>query len=156
MTGRTYRLEHDLKTNEYKYVPRGIKRGSEAGINMVEKNAFNSGKKRIAVISDASSSGISLHCDQRFENQVCFFLFSHPCQQKRLHIILEMPWSADKAIQQCGRTNRSNQVFSLHFHDYFQKYSPEYVYLITDIDGENRFISSSAKRLKALGAILQV
>ena len=38
MTGRTYRLEHDLKTNEYKYVPRGIKRGSEAGINMVEKN----------------------------------------------------------------------------------------------------------------------
>src|SRR3984893_9384122 len=75
--------------------------------------------------------GISLHASKRAENK-----------QRRVHVTLEMGWSADKQMQFFGRTHRSDQAVP-----------PEYVLLSTELGGEKRFSSTIARRLASLGAL---
>ena len=130
LTGRTRRLIRDSqgRVQYKKRAPEGV---AMHRTNVHEMEQFQSGKKRAAIISDAASMGISLHASNRAENR-----------QRRVHVTLELGWSADKQMQTFGRTHRSDQAVP-----------PEYVLLSTELGGEKRFSSTIARRLGSLGAL---
>ncbi|KAL3775057.1 hypothetical protein ACHAW5_001191 [Stephanodiscus triporus] len=146
MTGRTGRVLR-AKSGKYKFVKRcgGPSKQKSYGLsvpvsaedendrlNIAEKRSWMDGKKSVAIISDAASTGISLHADSRCKS-------SH---KRRVHFTIELPWAADKAIQQLGRSHRSGQ-----------ETAPIYKMVVTDLGGERRFASAVAKRMAALGAL---
>jgi hypothetical protein len=130
LTGRTRRLIRDSHGRvEYKKrAPEGV---AMHRTNVHEMEQFQSSKKRVAIISDAAAMGISLHASNRAANK-----------QRRVHITLELGWSADKQMQTFGRTHRSDQAMP-----------PEYVLLSTELGGEKRFSSTIARPLGSLGAL---
>jgi len=128
LTGRSKRLVN-RGTNDACYEERG------EGVNLQELQAFQSGSKHIVIITEAASAGISLHADRRLPTAA---------QRPRYMISMELPWEADKAIQQLGRVHRSNQVAP-----------PKFALVVTDLGGEVRFVSAIARRLRMLGAMMR-
>lgn len=99
--------------------------------NLQEQKAFMNGSKKICIISSAGSVGISLQSDRKHKNK-----------NRRVHILLELPWSAEQFIQQCGRTHRSGQIIA-----------PHYQFIMTPVPGEKRFMNVIMQRLQSLGAL---
>ncbi|CAJ1373490.1 unnamed protein product [Effrenium voratum] len=129
MTGRSRRLVYNELTSETRFEDRG------EGANLQELRAFQLGRKHVAIVTEAASAGISLHCDRRLPENA---------QRPRYMISIEMPWEADKAIQQLGRVHRSNQ-----------RVPPRFAFVVTDLGGEVRFVSTVARRLRILGAMMR-
>lgn len=131
LTGRKKRIIRNKETGKTEYVQRNPEGIALADVNTWEMDNFMSGKKRIAIISDAASTGISLHASNQVKNK-----------QRRIFYALELGWSADKELQRMGRVHRSDQS------------RPPFIKIIsTDIGGEKRFSSSLAKKLSSLGAL---
>jgi hypothetical protein len=130
MTGRAHRIVRK-ENGQVVHQQRGNGETDVERVNVTECRAFQEGKKLVGIISDAASVGISLHAKRGSKNE-----------RRRVHLTIELPWSADKAVQQLGRTHRSNQSSA-----------PIYKLVVTDLGGEKRFCSAVARRLQSLGAL---
>ena len=90
---------------------------------------FQKGAARIAVISNAASTGISLHNTTGGPDR------------RRKQLMLELPWDAQTGMQQLGRTHRADQ------HN-----APIYELVASNLDAEKRFAATIARRAADLGA----
>ena len=89
---------------------------------------FQAGEARVAITTAAASQGISLHATDG--------------QPSRVHMLLELPWSAEAFTQQCGRSARTGQADA-----------PAYELVVSDLASEARFTSVMIGRLQQMGAL---
>jgi len=140
MSGRSHRFIKNAQTGEIQSETRRAQGTGMGGpvdsVNVAEQRAFQRGDKFFAIITEAASAGISLHCDRRELRPG-----ASPPRPRRM-VCLELPWAADKAVQQLGRVHRSNQLRP-----------PAFVCVVTDLAGEARFVSAVTRRLRNLGAM---
>ena len=128
VSGRQFRVVNDPETGERVRQDWGDKR-AEADVD-----AFMSGRKRILLFSmKKAGTGRSFHAWNQAKNN-----------QRRVHYLLQSGWSAQEAMQAMGRTHRSDQAFA-----------PIYRLVTSSVKGHKRFISSIARRLGQLGALVE-
>lgn len=125
ITGRTHRFEHG------KYVRRKLSGVGTRRLNEYETRHFQEGTKRLAVVSGAGSTGISLHADIDAKNR-----------ERRVFYAFQLSWSADQQMQVFGRVHRSHQVSA-----------PIIRLVLLDLAGQKRQVNAVSKRLAALGAL---
>lgn len=123
ITGRTHRNKYDPITQSCTK-----ERRSSSDVKR-EMEDFQNDKLNVAVISSAGSTGISLHA-------------TSVDSPRRIHLLLELPWSSELLLQQCGRTNRAGQ-----------SKPPLYRVVEYDILLDHRVANVVKKRMKNLGAL---
>ena len=93
------------------------------------RERFQNGETNIAILSKSASTGVSLHSEHQYSRQ-------------RVHMLVELPWTSEGYLQQCGRSHRA------------MSYSvPHYVIFKTCIPAERRFFVSLQQRLKNVSAM---
>lgn len=117
ITGRKFRREADGMV---------YKRTHGMINNEIEK--FQNDDIHVALLSARGGTGISLH--------------AHRGHRRRLHLILELPWSAEAFEQQCGRTHRADEASP-----------PLYRVVTTDVPIDKRVAHMVVKRMHRLGAL---
>jgi len=125
ISGRMHRFENG------KYVRRKIDGIPRRELNEYETRLFQQGRKKLAVISGAGSTGISVHADVAAKNQ-----------ERRVFYAFQLSWSADQQMQAFGRVHRSNQTSA-----------PVIRLVLLDLAGQKRLVNAVSKRLAALGAL---
>lgn len=125
ISGRSHRFENN------KYVRRKLNGVPPRELNAYETRQFQQGMKRLAVISGAGSTGISVHADVNAKNQ-----------DRRAFYAFQLSWSADQQMQAFGRVHRSNQSSA-----------PVIRLVLLDLAGQKRLVNAVSKRLAALGAL---
>jgi hypothetical protein len=125
ISGRMHRFEQG------KYVRRKLHGVPRRQLNEYETRLFQRGHKRLAVISGAGSTGISVHADVQAKNQ-----------QRRVFYAFQLSWSADQQMQAFGRVHRANQ-----------RSAPVIRLVLLDLAGQKRLVNAVSKRLAALGAL---
>eukprot|EP00928_Gymnodinium_smaydae_P047232 TRINITY_DN31509_c0_g1_i1.p1 TRINITY_DN31509_c0_g1~~TRINITY_DN31509_c0_g1_i1.p1 ORF type:complete len:1880 (+),score=459.56 TRINITY_DN31509_c0_g1_i1:802-5640(+) len=135
LSGRSHRMRR-RKDGTLAWVARSEElRCTLDGANLVEQVLFQKGVKKVCLVTEVASAGISLHADRRQVRKG----FQPP---RRVLISVELPWGADKSIQVFGRVHRANQLVP-----------PRFLTLCTPLGGEVRFSSAIARRMKLLGAV---
>lgn len=125
ISGRTHRWENG------KYVRRKLQGVHRRQLNEHETRLFQNGHRRLAILSGAGATGISVHADVSAMNQ-----------QRRVFYAFQLSWSADQQMQAFGRVHRSNQVSA-----------PIIRLALLDVAGQKRLVNAVSKRLAALGAL---
>lgn len=134
LSGRNHRLVR-LPGGGWQVEARQCGDGPACGVNLREQEAFQGGEKHVAIITEAASTGISLHSDQR---RLAVGFLPRP----RTMILAELGWSAEQTLQQLGRVHRSNQ-----------RHPPRFELVLAPVAGEARVASALARRLRTLGAV---
>ena len=135
ISGRTQRLEPVSSDGAFIGGPAGpagsARRLRSSSASRTDAMHFQLGQKRVAIVSAAGGTGLSLHASS---------VHSSP----RLHILLELPWGAEAFVQQCGRTHRTGQYVA-----------PSYVLVRSPLLGDVHMCSVISRRLGTLGCLTQ-
>ena len=133
LTGRKTQLVINPQTDKLESRTRQKPKGYETStnVNAAECRQLNDGMRPIALVSEAGSTGISLHCGKGFKSQ-----------KRRVGIIGEFSFNPKTTMQGIGRVNRSGQT-----------QGPNYVLFNSPIPGERRFVGGMACKLSSMGAM---
>jgi hypothetical protein len=107
--------------------------GDQGKLRSVHNKEFQAGKRPVAVISAAGTTGINL--DHVVETPI-------GAKGRRVFIDVQYEWSASKAVQRYGRVDRSSSITP-----------PKIVALNFGSASEKKFLATVANRMASLGAL---